>query len=573
MENKKRIAILGGGPSGLFMFKRLVDANDSSLTIDIFERKQQLGTGMPYSADGANDEHITNVSGNEIPDLVTSISDWIKTVSKDTLDKFHIDPKKFNDFKVLPRLLFGQYLSAQFALLQQQAKNAGLDFKVHYNSQVTDIIDYPDQEMVMIEIAGEEKLAYDQVIICTGHNWPRKYEATIPGYFDSPYPPSKLALQLNHPVAIRGASLTAIDAIRTLTRHNGTYAKDGDGILHYTLKDNSKGFKLVMHSRNGLLPALRFHLEDSHLAKDSVLSAEVINANRAQNEGFLSLDYVFEENFKKMIADKEPEFFEEIKDMSMEDFVAMMMNMREHIDPFKLLRAEYIEAEKSIKRKKSVYWKEMLAVLSFAMNYPAKYFSAEDMLRLQKGLMPLISIVIAFVPQSSVEEMLALHQAGVLEIVSVGEDSYTEPNSDGGATYYYTDDEGNKYAPTFETFVDCVGQPHLAYDDLPYKSLVDKQTVSPAQLKFRDAAKGAEAIQNENKKVETDGKGNYYLNVPGITINDNFQPVDAYGAFNNRIYIMAVPYIGGYNPDYSGLDFCEAASANIVKSMLKTETV
>jgi len=33
--------------------------------------------------------------------------------------------------------------------------------------------------------------------------------------------------------------------------------------------------------------------------------------------------------------------------------------------------------------------------------------------------------------------------------------------------------------------------------------------------------------------------------------------------------MMAVPYIGGYNPDYSGLDFSEAASAKIVNALLK----
>jgi hypothetical protein len=35
--------------------------------------------------------------------------------------------------------------------------------------------------------------------------------------------------------------------------------------------------------------------------------------------------------------------------------------------------------------------------------------------------------------------------------------------------------------------------------------------------------------------------------------------------------MMAVPYIGGYNPDYSGLDFCDAASTNIVESMYEIE--
>jgi hypothetical protein len=33
---------------------------------------------------------------------------------------------------------------------------------------------------------------------------------------------------------------------------------------------------------------------------------------------------------------------------------------------------------------------------------------------------------------------------------------------------------------------------------------------------------------------------------------------------------MAVPFMGGYNPDYSGLDFCEHASAKVVASILKT---
>ena len=112
-----------------------------------------------------------------------------------------------------------------------------------------------------------------------------------------------------------------------------------------------------------------------------------------------------------------------------------------------------------------------------------------------------------------------------------------------------------------------MGQPHLHFEDLPYKSLLSKQTVSPALLRFKDAEKGKALSAKGDKEVETDNKGNYFLRVPGIAINDNFQPVDAYGAFNPRIYMMAVPYIGGYNPDYSGLDFCEASSERIIKSM------
>ena len=84
----------------------------------------------------------------------------------------------------------------------------------------------------------------------------------------------------------------------------------------------------------------------------------------------------------------------------------------------------------------------MLAVLSFTMNYPAKYFSAEDMQRLQKVLMPLISVVIAFVPQASVEELLALNNAGLLELKSVGDNSEVTAEQKGGASYTITDDSG-----------------------------------------------------------------------------------------------------------------------------------
>jgi 7,8-dihydro-6-hydroxymethylpterin-pyrophosphokinase len=568
LEKKLRVAILGGGPSGLFMFKRLVDSGRTNITIHIFEKKKQLGLGLPYSADGASDEHITNVSGNEIPQLVTSVANWLQTAPHATLSKFNITTESYNEFKVLPRLLLGQYLSAQFDLLMQQAREKGIAYQVHFDSLITDVSDYPEKEIIQVEVAVKGAFEFDKVVICTGHNWPIRNEGIVPGYFDSPYPPAKLAFKVNHAVAIKGSSLTAIDAIRTLARSNGSFEKDKDGLLIYTLDANSAGFKMMMHSKNGMLPAVRFHLTDPTLSKQGTLTHDEIQQYRSEHDGFLPLDYVFEKNFKEMFRESEPAFYERIKDMTVEDFVNMVMDLREKVEPFHLLRAEYTEAARSIKRRESVYWKELLAILSFTMNYPAKYLPAEDMQRLQKVLMPLISIVIAFVPQSSVEEMLALHKAGVLDIVAVGDDSEIEPLSSGGIVYHYNDDSDKRQSKSFETFVDCVGQPHLSYSEFPYKSLREKETISPAKLRFKDPAIAEEQLRDGNKDIETDGQGNYALKVSGITINNSFEVVNAQGNANKRIYMMAVPYIGGYNPDYSGLDFCEEASGSIIKSLL-----
>jgi uncharacterized NAD(P)/FAD-binding protein YdhS len=555
------IAILGGGPSGLLLYKKLMETGAPAVEVSIFERKQLLGAGMPYSRDGAGDEHITNVSGNEIPDLVTSVEDWIKTVDQDTLNRFRITPEQYNDFKVLPRLLFGRYLSDQFGLLLQQAKEKGMPTRVYYGTEVVDIEDMPEAGKVKVWTKERGEFAFDRVVICTGHDWPLRKEGVVPGYFDSPYPPRKLAFKTDHTVAVRGSSLTAIDALRTLARGNGHFTKDDTGKVCYT--PGSENFRIIMHSRNGLLPAVRFHLEDSHLSKDSVLSDEEIACVRAENEGFLPLDHIYKRNFLEPIAEQRPEFYQLIRDLTIEDFFEKMMSLRENTPPFELLKAEYDEAERSIERKRSVYWKEMLAVLSFAMNYPAKYFSAEDMQRLQKTLMPLISVVIAFAPQQSVAEMLALHEAGILSMVSVGGDSEVEVHPDGGIVYHY---DGQQHR--FETFVDCIGQPHLSYNDLPYPSLIKKRTVTSAKLKFRDAENGKAALNSGDTKVDTDQYGDYYLCVPGVAINDHFQVIDIYGALNERIYMMAVPYIGGFNPDYSGLDFGEAASARIIGTLL-----
>ena len=565
-EQKKRIAIVGGGPSGLFIYKRLIEAGYQDIEISIFEKKNQLGVGMPYSVAGANTEHITNVSDNEIPEIVNSISDWIKNAPEELLGRFNITAANFNEFKVLPRLLFGEYLSAQFQLLLAKAKILGIVTHVRLAVTVVDIIDEPLQNEVKINLGVGKLLTFDQVVICSGHNWPIKFEGKVDGYFDSPYPPAKLDLKLNHAVAIKGSSLTAIDAIRTLARSNGSFKSEKDGFISYQLAPGSEQFRLVMHSRNGLLPAVRFHLEDSHLRNDSLLTEAELEQHRIANGGFLSLDYLFEKNFKEMFPEKRPDFYLKIKDLTIEDFVSMIMDFREHIAPFQLLKAEYEEAEKSIRRHESVYWKEMLAVLSFAMNYPAKYLSAEDMIRLQKVLMPLISIVIAFIPQNSCRELLALHDAGVIDIIAVGNDGEAVPAEDEGINYQYTNEQGEDVTVHFKTFVDCVGQPHLSYQEFPFRSLLGQNVISEAKLKFKDEAKGREALNAGNKKVEKAGNS-FLLKVPGIAINDYYQVVDGKGAANNRLYIMSVPYIGGFNPDYSGLDFCEAASLKIVKSV------
>ncbi len=573
MDLQKSIGIIGGGPAALFMLKRLIENGETNNEITIFERNKKPGAGMPYSHEGAGPEHITNVSGNEVPDIRTGLKDWIESAPDQVFQPYHINPENFHDYKVVPRLLFGEYLSAQFQLLIKDASNAGITINVLTNTFIKDILYNEANKNVKVFTDSDETFLFDTVVICTGHQWPKEQEGKITGWYDSPYPPQKLAQQINFPVAIKGASLSAIDAVRTMARSNGFFEEDDSGKLYYHLNESSAGFKMVLHSLNGLLPAIRFHLEDSHLAKDSLLTDESVRTIMEKNDGFIPLDNIFEMNFKEPLRKQAPDFYEKIKSMKLEAFVDHMMSLRENQDAFTLFKTEYAEAENSIRREQSVHWKEMLAVLSFAMNYPAKHLSAEDMLRLKQVLMPLIAIVIAFVPQSSCRELIALEEAGVLSLVAVTPDSNVEPQQAGGALYTYKDENGKKVQVAYNMYIEAVGQPAFMIKDFPFEGLRKNGTVSRALLRFRSNEAGAKAMQKEKMQVEKDEAGNYFLQVPGIQINDYFQVLDQYGAANTQIYIMAVPHIAGLNPDYSGLDFCEEASKRIMKAIATTDSL
>ncbi|MBS2034039.1 FAD/NAD(P)-binding protein [bacterium] len=559
-----KIAVVGGGPSALFILKRLVQSGRRDLCLHIFERKSRLGLGMPYGPEGAGLEHITNVSSNELPELPQSLLDWVQSLPHQELEAHGLSPGSFSEEKVLPRLLFGRYLEAQFHNLLAAA---GFPVEVHTSTPVLDVVDLPERPALRV-VSEEQCWEFDRVVVCTGHHWPRRHEGKVPGYFDSPYPPAKLQSPRNHPIALRGGSLTAVDAVRTLARQHGSFLRQNGSTLVYQPRPGLDQFKLVLHTRNGLLPCVRFYLEDPRVHSVDPFSSQEVEQIKADHGGFVPLDLVFHEYFKKLLLERDPALYAKIKDWSLEEFVQAALEPRQESDPFAYFQAEYRESLNSLAQERSIPWKEVLAILSFALNYPAKHFCAEDMLRLKRELAPLIAIVIAFVPQSSSQEMLALHAAGRLELLEVGADSEVEIAPEGGIFYSYTDARQQTRRVAYQTFVDCIGQPPLPLQAFPFPSLLRQGVVNQARLPFRSQSQALQHQQSDPENVQQDEEGKFYLIVPGIAISDAFQPLQPDGRGHSCLYLMSVPFMSGHNPDYSGLDFCEEASDRIVNSML-----
>lgn len=559
------IAIIGGGPAALFTLKHILKKKLPVETIYIFEKNERLGAGMPYGNLGSSKEHVANVSSNELPELIYSFENYISRHQPEDFQEF-VKEGKINPYEVIPRLLLGNYLEDQFNEYIKLAKKEKIEIIVSKNTCVTDIIKISGSKKQFKIKTDKNEIIADKVILCTGHFWPKKYEEKVSGWFDSPYPPSKFSGQTNFPVAVRGTSLTAVDAIKTIARLNGEFISLEDGKIQYRLNKNSEKFKIEMFSTGGFLPALRFHSEEDPYSSDWTMSLQEIYDYKKNHGGFVDLDYVFEINFKLPLKKKDPEFYNSIKDLSIEEFVDKMLGLRERTDSFDLFKAEYAEAEKSIKKRQSITWKEKLAAFSYAMNYPAKHFSAEDMLRLKSTLMPLISIIIASLPQSSYKEIMALYDSGIISLTQVDNESKVEPHPESGGIYFYKSENGKNIQKHYQMFVDAIGQQQMNVEDLPFEGLRQQQVISPGFLKFKSSAEGKNMHYSKKENV-VEGNDQYYLQVPGLGINDYFQSLNLFNESVENLFIMAVPFIGGLNPDYSGLDFCDTAAEKIAEAL------
>lgn len=541
----RNIALIGGGPTSLYVLEKLIGSDQGDIAVTIYEKTDRLGAGMPYSTLGAEPEHVTNISWQEMPLWDDRLQSW--------LSEREVHDVGYGPQEVMPRLLLGEFLESVF---KDRISVARRRFSVELKMR-TQVLDIASSSQGFEVIASSGTFRHDTVFICTGHRWPREDRKTE--FFRSPYPPDKLSGVRNHPIALRGSSLTAIDAIRSLASRHGEFVTEG-GKLIYRRAPSCSHFRLVMHSRSGYLPCPRFYFADRDIDETGLIDWEEWARLQDQNSGFLPLDDIYESTFKTLLEQMGSSVYPEVESKSIEEFVAIALSSREEHTPFEVFRNEFEQAQDSYHTGRPTIWKEAVSLFSFVISYAVKHFSAEDMLRYEEHFQPLAATVIAFVPPSSAQQILALHDSGVLELVEVGSDSSVEPHPDGGAVYCYHGKEVR-----YRTYVDCVGQPHLSAREFPFPSLQSSGVVASATSKFRDQERGREFREKSPERVQEDSQGELYLKLTGVAINDHYQPLDVDGEPTPHLYILAVPLIGGHNPDFSGLDVADTASSIAVE--------
>ena len=283
------IGIVGGAPSGTMALERLVAelaANplDRPVEIHCFNRTSRFGSGDVFDPD-QDDFLLTHVSmasfdmwsregSPAVVPWAPSLYEWILANEPDA--ESELDPTKH-----APRARAGRYLEAGFAKIAH-CLPAGVTLHCHVGN-VVDLEPDGRQYRVVYEPAGDNPVAQSderkpkkapcrkipcrKVLLATGHPQPKpspresdwiSYTQWHPGsaFIPTVYPVSRqlaeTAIAARSTVAIKGMSLTFIDAVLALTEgRGGRFEPQSSGELRYRPSGREPA-RILPFSRSGL---------------------------------------------------------------------------------------------------------------------------------------------------------------------------------------------------------------------------------------------------------------------------------------------------------------------------------
>ncbi|RYD46103.1 MAG: hypothetical protein EOP85_08095 [Verrucomicrobiaceae bacterium] len=563
----------------MFLLKHLLDAAGEGGRISeiaIFEKGPITGMGMPYNPLTTDRFNRSNISPEEIPELPVGFADWLREQDRGVLEELGVErDEEIAEDEVYSRLALGGYLRDQYLNLLAGLEEAGVTVREHAECQITDVKRLVGPDQVVVETEDGAAHRFDRVVIATGHCWPTVDRPEC-GYYSSPWPITKLlpaAGELyDFPIGTLGASLSAFDVVSSLARRHGEFVEEGGEVV-YRPKEGTEKFKVVMHSAEGLLPHLQYdQVEPMRVIYRHVGREELFGIRDEQ--GFLRLDTYFDKVCRRVLMDaftkdgrvdvvmhlRDPGFV-------IDDFVQEMTEEHEYADAFEGMRQEMLEARESVEGGRPIHWKEAMDDLMYTLNFHAELMPAEDHLKLRSVVMPFLMNVVAAMPLDSADAILALHDAGKLELIS-GKVELGDLEDGGSETPVTVDDDGEKTELSYRMFIDCSGQKPVELDEYPFPSLVGSGCARRARARFADADKGVAKLPEEKRKDVFEENGEPFYPTGGVEVDACYRLVDAQGRGDSRIHDIAFPHTTGVRPYSYGLQACNDTARLLVEGLM-----
>ena len=414
------IAVIGSGPTGIYTVKYLLE-RCADISITLFEEQAQAGKGTPYHQDWNDAEMLANIASIEIPPIHETLEEWLNSQSEYELGDIGIAREDISDRAFYPRVALGEYFASQLQILARSAQNSGNELHLYTNCKVVDVALGNDRVVVFAQPEKDtvKEHRFDYAVMATGHTWPKESEVR-PGYFLSPWPAQALKTIGNCHVGIRGTSLSAIDAAVALSVARGMFERNAEGKLIYLSEPGTDDFHITMMSRKGILPEADFYhpIPYEPLSK---CTAEAIAELIKQVPGEELLSAVFA-LFKRELALCDPHYAAAIgiESLTQETFASAYFSERERYDAFDWARHNLEEAKRHQEIEYTVPWRYAILRMHEPIGQIVPHLMAEGHKQFQKYLKSVFVDNYATVPHESIERMLALHEAGKLDVLQLG---------------------------------------------------------------------------------------------------------------------------------------------------------
>ena len=451
------VAIVGSGPTGLYLLHRLIQS-DQPLMVTLFEAGPLAGVGLPYDPERATVSMLANIASIEIPPLGETYLDWLKRQPEAILRVYGVDPDSLHERQFLPRLLLGAWFRDSLERMVEDGRARGHQVAVRESCRVTDVA--PVGSDLRVSFGAGESLLFSHVVLATGHDWPddpdtqaRVFVSPWSGLIEAEVPAAR--------VGVMGTSLSGIDAAMAVACQHGGFTLDGSVFVPASA---SGGLKISLMSRQGLLPEADFWCplpyQPLHHVTEAALEREVSQGAA----GLLDRLWVL---FVREIAAADPGYAEAtgIAHLSPEGFAKAYFAPRLAADPFVWAEANLAEVDRNAAVRRTVGWRYAILRMHEPMETMVSHLDETERARFE-ALKRVFIDNYAAVPPQSIRRLLALHRAGVLEVLALGDDYALEHEGD---LTRIQDSDGTVHL--FDTFIDARGQKALGAGDLPFPAL------------------------------------------------------------------------------------------------------
>jgi uncharacterized NAD(P)/FAD-binding protein YdhS len=539
-----KIAIIGSGPTGIYTLKGLAGARQP-LSITIFEIEADAGKGTPYHPDINDQAMLANIASIELPEICETLVAWLRRQDDAELQRLNVARANIKEREFYPRVVLGEFLQSQFRQLIETAIARGHTVDVKTRHRVADIKLETDDIQLTVKMPDNERKNYrfDHVVMATGHDWPETTEIK-PGFFMSPWPAPALKKIESCSVGILGTSLSAIDALITVSTAHGAFYLDSGGQLQYQGSAGSDAFHASLMSRKGLLPEADFYCDYPYTPL-KFCTEEAVNALIRRGSTNL-LDDIFA-LFKREIVACDPEYAAKIglALLDVETLAPAYFAAREDADPFVWAASNLAEAEQNKIDGYTVQWRYAILRMHEVIARAIPYLDEEDLGRFHKNFKTVFVDDYATVPHQSIQRLLALRRVGKIDILRLGNDYeiITDDVEKGAAIRY----EGNSVV--FDAFIDATGQASMSAREMPFPSLIEQGVIKLASTR--------EGPLIEEALVRTGG----------VDLDAAFRPKFE-GNLCNQLYCAAISFLLHKLPFVQGITSAHEIGEIVSKAIL-----